>query len=168
MWNHSSTQIGLIGTLGLQGMLRNWWWKNNMKKKKVLLLCRWWMAKFRSVPCGYWNDCCWQCYNQYTEYIAASSLSDSIVWRFATNCKEPKTWHSFQGEKKECVYNWELSINVTPPKYTTTKSFGPSRKSQRGKSTQMSLKEILSKSDSENVTHLCWVRIWLLWWQIQN
>jgi hypothetical protein len=139
-----------------------------MKKKKVLLLCRWWMAKFRSVPCGYWNDCCWQCYNQYTEYIAASSLSDSIVWRFATNCKEPKTWHSFQGEKKECVYNWELSINVTPPKYTTTKSFGPSRKSQRGKSTQMSLKEILSKSDSENVTHLCWVRIWLLWWQIQN
>lgn len=37
------------------------------------------------------------------------------------------------GQKKECVYNWELSINVTPPKDTTTKCFGPSRKPQRGK-----------------------------------
>jgi hypothetical protein len=64
--------------------------------------------------------------------IAASSLSDSIVWRFATNCKEPnRDIHS--RAKKECVHDWELSINVTPPKYTTTKSFGPSRKSQRGK-----------------------------------
>jgi hypothetical protein len=66
-------------------------------------------------------------------------LSDSMVWRFATNCKEPKPdIHS--RAKKECVYNWELSINVTPPKYTTTKCFGPSRKSQRGKVLKQSLR----------------------------
>jgi hypothetical protein len=181
MWNHSSTQIGLIGTLELQGMLRNRWWKNKHEekqsinpnwidwdfrasrdaKKMVMKKQTWrktkhyWFAgdgcevRVRSLWVLKWLlltvlqsvhkiHCC-------IILVSKVKLSDTlkthcciILVRFSSveicnKLQRTRTWHSFQGKKKSVFNNWEISINVTPPKDTTTKCFGPSRKPQRGK-----------------------------------